>query len=212
MDAAAARAEGARVAQLLLHPSVAHLLSKRKLGEFLGGGGALNCATCRAYCRLHARHYAKSLRGAGTDMQQQQPGSRGGSESARGAAALDGALRQLLARFRLPGEAQQIDRVVESFAAGFAESQPRAFLGGADSAHVLAFSLIMLNTDLHNPSIREDRKMTEEQYLSTCRGIDNGRDFPAAALRALYRSIAAEEMRLDACGEGMSDRWMHEHG
>ena len=29
--------------------------------------------------------------------------------------ALDAALRRLLARFRLPGEAQQIDRVVEAF-------------------------------------------------------------------------------------------------
>ena len=70
----------------------------------------------------------------------------------------------------------------------------------------------MLNTDLHNPSIKEERKMTACQYVSTCRGIDGGRDFPERALRALYASVAADEIRLDATDEGLSDAWMHAHG
>lgn len=38
----------------------------------------------------------------------------------------------------------------------------------ADTAFILAFSLIMLNTDLHNPNIKN--KMTKEQFLRNNRG------------------------------------------
>ena len=40
-----------------------------------------------------------------------------------------------------------------------------------DTAQVLAFSLVMLNTDAHNDAIRKDRKMTLQQYKNNLRGI-----------------------------------------
>tara|TARA_B110000971_G_scaffold195721_1_gene210328 strand:+ start:54 stop:272 length:219 start_codon:yes stop_codon:yes gene_type:complete len=47
----------------------------------------------------------------------------------------------------------------------FAHSFP-ARLGSArrsaDIAFILAFSVIMLNTDLHNPNLKEDRRMNKE--------------------------------------------------
>jgi Sec7 domain len=51
---------------------------------------------------------------------------------------------------RLPGEAQKIDRIVEAFAARFCECNPEAY-ASADGAYLLAFAIIMLNTDAHNP-------------------------------------------------------------
>jgi len=66
---------------------------------------------------------------------------------------LDEALREMLATFRLPGEAQQIDRIMENFARRFYESGPEE-IRSADAAYVLAFSVVMLNTDQHNPQVK----------------------------------------------------------
>ena len=65
----------------------------------------------------------------------------------------DEGLRSFLSGFRLPGEAQKIDRVMEKFAERFC-TQNKAVFPSADMAFILAFSTIMLQTDLHNPAIR----------------------------------------------------------
>jgi Sec7-like guanine-nucleotide exchange factor len=44
---------------------------------------------------------------------------------------LDAALRRLLAGFRLPGEAQKIDRIMEKFAEVYCRDNPHAFKTGA---------------------------------------------------------------------------------
>lgn len=54
--------------------------------------------------------------------------------------------------FRLPGEAQKIDRLMEKFAERFVKCNPGSFKS-ADVAYVLAYSVIMLNTDAHNPQV-----------------------------------------------------------
>ena len=73
------------------------------------------------------------------------------AESSFSGLPLDAALRRLLARFRLPGEAQQIDRVVEAFAARYCADCPGAF-PAPDAAYLLAFAVVMLNTDAHHPA------------------------------------------------------------
>lgn len=53
-----------------------------------------------------------------------------------------------------------------------------------DTAYVLAFSLIMLNTDAHNVNVRN--KMTKAQYIRNLEGADQGNDLPRAVLEDLY--------------------------
>lgn len=67
--------------------------------------------------------------------------------------------RQFLDGFRLPGEAQKIDRLMEKFAERFVHCNPDTFKS-ADVAYVLAYSVIMLNTDAHNPGVKN--KMSKE--------------------------------------------------
>ena len=107
--------------------------------------------------------------------------------------ALDEAIRAFLSGFRLPGESQKIDRLMEKFAERFCVCNPGAYKS-ADTAYVLAFSVIMLNTDAHNPQVK--RKMTAEQFLRNNRGIDDGADVPAAHLRELYDRIVSDEIRM----------------
>jgi Sec7-like guanine-nucleotide exchange factor len=56
-------------------------------------------------------------------------------------------LRMFLGQFRLPGEAQQIDRILQTFARKvFESSGDKDLLATDDVAYLLSFSIIMLNT------------------------------------------------------------------
>jgi len=110
---------------------------------------------------------------------------------------LDVALRMFLADFRLPGEAQKIDRMVEKFADKYCTDNPEnpEFGTNADCAYVLAFSLVMLQTDLHNDSIKN--KMTVEAFQSNNRGINNGGSLSKEYLARLYNNIQRSPITLN---------------
>merc|ERR1740123_342079 len=95
---------------------------------------------------------------------------------------LDMSLRRFLSVFRLPGEAQKIDRMMEKFAEKYCNDNPNMF-ANADCAFVLSFSLIMLQTDLHNPGIKN--KMTKEDFVRNNRGINDNQDLPPEYLQKL---------------------------
>jgi brefeldin A-inhibited guanine nucleotide-exchange protein len=101
----------------------------------------------------------------------------------------DEAIRLFLSGFRLPGEAQKIDRIMEKFAERYTSQNPEVF-PSADTAFILAFSVIMLNTDLHNPSIKPERRMTVESFIRNNRGIGaDGGDLPDDFLVAIFNNI-----------------------
>jgi Sec7-like guanine-nucleotide exchange factor len=66
----------------------------------------------------------------------------------------------------------------------------------ADTAYILAFSLIILNTDAHNPAVRN--RMTKAEFVRNNRGIDDGRDLPRALLESLYDRIVGCEIKMEA--------------
>ncbi|XP_044733078.1 cytohesin-1 isoform X2 [Chrysoperla carnea] len=103
------------------------------------------------------------------------------------------ALRQFLWSFRLPGEAQKIDRMMECFAQRYCQLNPDIFTN-TDTCYVLSFAIIMLNTSLHNPSVKD--KPSPEQFISMNRGIDNGGDLPQELLISLYSSIKTEPFKI----------------
>ncbi|KAI0340495.1 Sec7-domain-containing protein [Trametopsis cervina] len=101
------------------------------------------------------------------------------------------AMRELLETFRLPGESQQISRITETFAECYFASEP-AEVKSQDAVYVLAYSIIMLNTDLHNPQIR--KRMTIEDYMRNLRGVNDGSDFTSEYLLDIYESIRKREI------------------
>ncbi|TVU47740.1 hypothetical protein EJB05_07349, partial [Eragrostis curvula] len=105
----------------------------------------------------------------------------------------DEAIRAFLQGFRLPGEAQKIDRIMEKFAERYCKCNPKAF-SSADTAYVLAYSVIMLNTDAHNPMVKN--KMSPEDFIRNNRGIDDGKDLPEDFMRSLYERIWKKEIKM----------------
>ncbi|XP_055805575.1 ARF guanine-nucleotide exchange factor GNOM-like [Solanum dulcamara] len=106
---------------------------------------------------------------------------------------LDIALRIFLETFRLPGESQKIQRVLEAFAERYYE-QSQNILADKDAALLLSYSIIMLNTDQHNAQVK--KKMTEEDFIRNNRRINGGNDLPREFLSKLYHSICEDEIRI----------------
>lgn len=69
----------------------------------------------------------------------------------------------------------------------------------ADVAYVLAYSVVMLNTDAHNPQVK--KKMTKADFIRNNRGINDGADLPEQFLAALYDRIVGQEIRMKDDGD-----------
>ena len=84
---------------------------------------------------------------------------------------------------------------MEKFAQRYTEQNPAVF-PTADVAFILAFSIIMLNTDLHNPAIKEERRMTKEGFIRNNRGICDGQDLPEEMLTSIFDRIKVDPISL----------------
>ena len=105
------------------------------------------------------------------------------------------ALRQFLQSFRLPGEAQKIDRFMLKFAERYITGNPNAF-ANADTAYVLAYSVIMLNTDQHSIKLKGPR-MTVADFIKNNRGINDNADLPDEYLAGIFDEITHNEIVLN---------------
>ncbi|KAG5518758.1 hypothetical protein PMAC_002729 [Pneumocystis sp. 'macacae'] len=104
---------------------------------------------------------------------------------------IEEALREFLTFFRLPGESQQIERILEKFANKYYETNSIE-IETADAAFVLAYSITMLNVDLHNTQVK--KRMTIEEYTKNMRNLNNNKDFNPEYLKAIYEAIRTSEI------------------
>jgi brefeldin A-inhibited guanine nucleotide-exchange protein len=100
-------------------------LSKEKIGEVLGKDDEFSRNVL--YCFVESQDFRKL--------------------------EIDEAIRAFMGTFRLPGEAQQIDRIMEKFAEHYLAHNPNSF-ANAQIAYVLSYAIILLNTDQHNPQVK----------------------------------------------------------
>ena len=108
----------------------------------------------------------------------------------------DIALRLFMDAFRPPGEGQKIDRIMQIFGQGYYEQMPGAGLASADAAYVLAFSVIMLNTDLHNT--QNKKKMSLKDFARINDNTNDGAPMPKELLQKIYAAIANDELKISS--------------
>lgn len=107
--------------------------------------------------------------------------------------SFEGAFRAFLSKFRIPGESQMIDRIMQEFGTKFYNDNSSLF-SCADTVYVLAYSTLMLHTDAHHPTITNH--MTLDEFIRNNRGIDNGKDLPVQFLTDLYKGITSKKINL----------------
>jgi IQ motif/SEC7 domain-containing protein len=110
---------------------------------------------------------------------------------------VDVALRKFQAYFRMPGEAQKIERLMEVFSQRYCQCNPEVVsrLRSPDTVFVLAFAIIMLNTDLHTPNLKPERRMRAEDFMKNLRGIDDCGDIDKDILMGIYERVKANEFK-----------------
>ena len=59
---------------------------------------------------------------------------------------------------------------------------------------MLAYSVIMLNVDQHNPQVK--KRMTKQEFIKNNRGINNNADLPEQVLTDIFDDISTNELRL----------------
>ncbi|KNC98965.1 uncharacterized protein SPPG_05921 [Spizellomyces punctatus DAOM BR117] len=115
----------------------------------------------------------------------------------------DEALRLLLESFRLPGESQQIERIMQNFASAYFDAikgKENHDIETVDATFILAYSVIMLNTDQHNPQVR--RRMTLDDFMRNLRGLNGNKDFSPEFLKQMYTAIRENEIVMPEEHEG----------
>eukprot|EP00435_Cladocopium_sp_Y103_P059122 s9_g21.t1 len=136
-----------------------------------------------------------------------------------GAADIEKALRSFLEAFLLPKEAQQIDRILRVFAHAYyhkhvehcrsSGKEGAGYLKHPDAAYTFAFSVILLNSDQHNPKLK--KRMSVKDFISNNRGINEGEDIPQEVQVQVFESIRQDEIKTPSSGsfiEGISrTRW-----
>ncbi|KAJ6522973.1 hypothetical protein DFH09DRAFT_938135 [Mycena vulgaris] len=83
---------------------------------------------------------------------------------------LDLAFRRLCAKLYLKAETQQVDRILEEFSRRYWECNPNGPYGSSNIVHVVSYSLLLLNTDLHVADLAT--RMSRTQFVrNTFRAI-----------------------------------------
>ncbi|KAG6876562.1 hypothetical protein C0992_012409 [Termitomyces sp. T32_za158] len=110
-------------------------LAKEKIAEWLGGHGRIN--------KTALRHYVNFFDFTGL--------------------RLDMAFRRLCSKLYLKAETQQVDRILQEFSRRYWECNPRGIYGSANIVHSVAYSLLLLNTDLHVADLTT--RMSRNQFV-----------------------------------------------
>ncbi|XP_004912533.1 IQ motif and SEC7 domain-containing protein 3 isoform X2 [Xenopus tropicalis] len=110
---------------------------------------------------------------------------------------LDEALRKFQAHIRVQGEAQKVERLIEAFSQRYCMCNPEIVqqFHNPDTIFILAFAIILLNTDMYSPSIKPDRKMMLEDFIRNLRGVDDGADIPKDMVVGIYERIQQKELK-----------------
>uniref|UniRef100_A0A8C9Z1J1 IQ motif and Sec7 domain ArfGEF 2 n=1 Tax=Sander lucioperca TaxID=283035 RepID=A0A8C9Z1J1_SANLU len=110
---------------------------------------------------------------------------------------LDDALRKFQAQIKVQGEAQKVERLIEAFSQRYCVCNPTLIrqFQNPDTIFILAFAIILLNTDMYSPNIKAERKMKLEDFIKNLRGVDNGQDIPRDLLVGIYQRIQKWELR-----------------
>lgn len=105
---------------------------------------------------------------------------------------IDEALRFMLEKFRLAGESQLIERILDTFSLHWFEQNP-GILQDSDQALSLAYAIIMLNVDQHSKKVKP---MTCDEFDRNLLGPKSDRIYDRKLLDQIYTNIRDNEIVL----------------
>ena len=138
-------------------------LKKKNIGEFLGENTDLSIKTLK--------YFAESFDFKNMDIVQ--------------------SLKLFLSTFQLPAEGQIIDRVIEHFASKYYNDNESLF-PNADSAFYLSYCIILLQTELYNPNVKD--KMNQETFIKLVQDQNKEGKLKEEYLSDIYKQVLEEPL------------------
>jgi brefeldin A-inhibited guanine nucleotide-exchange protein len=114
--------------------------------------------------------------------------------------SISAALRSYLNTFRLPGEGQIVERYLEAFSKHYYNETlnvtPQIF-ANEDAVYLVAYSMLMLNTELHSPAFQMRERMGEPLFVASLSGQNGNGDFPDGFISGIYHDIKNNEIKME---------------
>ena len=111
------------------------------------------------------------------------------------------ALKTVLQGFRLPGEGQIVDRIMEKFGEKFVSDNPNGTDGcqgemSPECVYLLSYATMMMQTSLHNPNAAKSR-MTVEGFAKMIKGINSGENLEQEFIQKIYDEVESNPFTLN---------------
>jgi brefeldin A-resistance guanine nucleotide exchange factor 1 len=106
------------------------------------------------------------------------------------------ALRSLLGSFRLPGEAPLITRIMTVFSDKYMDKVQPEGVADKDCLFILTYAIIQLNTNLYNPNVKPQERMSFTDFARNLRGLNGDKDYEPDFLHGIYDAIRGNEIIL----------------
>eukprot|EP01119_Soliformovum_irregulare_P025959 TRINITY_DN974_c0_g3_i1.p1 TRINITY_DN974_c0_g3~~TRINITY_DN974_c0_g3_i1.p1 ORF type:complete len:1535 (-),score=517.90 TRINITY_DN974_c0_g3_i1:19-4623(-) len=155
------------------------ILDKTAVGSYLGDPSPVNVNTLCSYIQSFVQDFQSDDR---------EP-------------SLVATVRAFLESFRLPKEAQIISRIFEHFGRIYyqyhynrGEGPTSMPFENEDAVYIMCFSLVMLNTDLHNLNIK--KKMTLDEFVTRTTNMPQTANLPVKFLENVFEAIRKNEIKL----------------
>eukprot|EP01129_Flabellula_baltica_P004201 TRINITY_DN1438_c0_g1_i1.p1 TRINITY_DN1438_c0_g1~~TRINITY_DN1438_c0_g1_i1.p1 ORF type:complete len:1073 (-),score=214.42 TRINITY_DN1438_c0_g1_i1:13-3231(-) len=104
-------------------------------------------------------------------------------------------LRDFLESFRIPGEAQIIERILDVWGPQYFSRYGGNIFENPDAVFFLSYSVILLNVDQHSPNLMTEDRMTFERYCLTVLDGNNDKEFPIEFIREIFDCVKEEEIK-----------------
>ena len=104
---------------------------------------------------------------------------------------IEQAIRLFVLDCRLNGEGQVIDRCLKSFCTKYFKDNPSSLFGSEKNILTFAYSLIILQTDLHNPSIKQH--IEQKEFVNSLLMLKDCQ-ITTEYMESLYNNIKGESL------------------
>lgn len=108
---------------------------------------------------------------------------------------IDQSIRLFLSSFRIVGEGQIVDRLLDMFSVAFYDSHKDTFFHDAASVHLFSVAWLMLHTSMHNKNVVKKDTLTD--FLSLLKGQNNGEDYDTQFLTDIYNSVKRSKILIE---------------
>ena len=100
-----------------------------------------------------------------------------------------------MSSFRIVGEGQIVDRLLDMFSIAFYDSHKDSFFHDAASVHLFSVAWLMLHTSMHNKNVVKKDTLTD--FLSLLKGQNNGEDYDTQFLTDIYNSVKRSKILIE---------------